>query len=279
MTSRRAAVLGWALAAALCGCSPTDPPVQRPDAVHQPDAGARPGAQPVVLLITGSKIVAAFFDVMRDRLAKEGFQPLVFQPPDLFSESLEVGAKRIADAVQDTLAKTGRKRLSIVAECNGGVASRFYVEQLGGDEHVERFISFVSAHHGTKWAIASLYPALADITPGSAFLEKMEKNRPASLQSAVTSIYICSDEIMDPYTTSKLDGALNIEICDPELDKRARERKPYDVGDFMGLALIKLYPVHLTGFWDEPFFRLLLSSLKDDPATVKKFSELKVKFP
>jgi hypothetical protein len=84
------------------------------------------------------------------------------------------------------------------------------------------------------------------------------------------------DEFMKPCTTSRIDGALNIEVYDEEMVKRAKKRKPYPVYHALGSVLIRIYPIRLAGFWDEPFFRLLVSCLKGDTETIRGFDELKI---
>lgn len=257
------AVLGIAIVIAAGGCA------------HSEDQPERP----VVMLITGSMIVDDFFDVMAERLEGSGFRPIVFQPPDLFTQTLKIGAQRIGDTVDSILAEQGVDRIHVIAECNGGVAGRYYLEQLDGHPSVDRFISFVSAHHGTEWADPPLYPALADIAPGSEYLRIMDESRlPEGSSTTMISIYICGDEIMEPYTTSRIEGALNIEVCDEELARRAKARAPYDVHNLIGQIMIPMFPLHFAGFWDEDFFYLLLSCLKDDPDTIRDFDLLDVRF-
>ncbi len=234
---------------------------------------------PVVMLITGSMIVDDFFDVMKARLEENGFRPVVFQPPDLFCQRLPIGAQRIGEAVDSILAEYGLERIDIIAECNGGVAGRYYLEQLGGHQYVDRFISFVSAHHGTEWAELVPLPSLVDIRPNSEFMQIMEESRlPEGSKTQMISIYVCGDEVMKPYTTSRLDGALNINICDEGLASRAKARAPYDVHHLIGQIMIPFAPNHFAGFWDEDFFYLLLSCLKDAPDTIRDFDLLDVRF-
>ena len=130
-----------------------------------------------------------------------------------------------------------------MAECDGGVATRYYLEVLGGDKFVDQAITFVSAHHGT-WAspLGSWIgeQALADITPGSPFLTKLNSVPfPAGLK--FTSIYSCNDELMYPYTTSVVDGATNVLFCD----------------HYLG---------HLDGFWDQVMYGRVLTTLQGNGA-------------
>jgi triacylglycerol lipase len=170
-----------------------------------------------VLLVPGTTITGDYFDAMAARLTADGFHPVVFVPPDLFTESLATGAQRIAAAVDDTLAQTGEDRIDIVAECDGGVATRYFLQVLGGDPRVDEVVTFVSAHHGT-WlspvgGVVTGFQALSDITPGSPFLETLNA-APFPPGLKLTSIYSCNDELMVPYDTSVVDGATNVLFCD-----------------------------------------------------------------
>jgi len=244
-----------------------------PDAI--PDLETHRG-RPVVLLVTGSMVVSRFYDVMKERLDQQGYLPVVYQPPDLFTESLKDGAARVGKAVQTVLRVTGAQQLSIIAECNGGIATRYYVQRLGGHRYVDRFISFVSAHHGTSYFQMSWYPALGDIKRDSELMQEMSKLQPAAGQTTMFSIYLCNDEIMWPYTTSRIPGAMNIRVCDYGYQQRAFAREAYDVDHFLGNSLVASYPIHLGGFWDEAFFELLLTALRDDPSTVRQFRQLAI---
>ncbi|MBI2569028.1 MAG: hypothetical protein HYV63_18580 [Candidatus Schekmanbacteria bacterium] len=233
----------------------------------------------VVVLIPGSMIVADFFAELRDRLEREGFRPVVFQPPDLFTDSLEVGAQRIGAAIEAVRRTAGVDRVVILAECNGGVAARYYVERQGGNQFVARLVTFVSAHHGTEAVGVRWYPALADIKPGSAFLAELAGDWPAALDTTLVSIYFCDDEIMKPATTSRIPGAVNVEICDPEIRKRAKERPRQEVDHFLGAMLLRLYPVHFAGFWDDSLFRLFVSCLRDEPKAIRELDLVRATFP
>jgi hypothetical protein len=248
------------------------PPVQALDRARGEGAKG-----PVVMLVPGSMIVSAFFDVMRQRLQVDGFTPVVYQPPDLFTGSLRDGAKGIGQAVDELRAAAGQDKILIVAECNGGVAARYYVEKLGGAAKVERFVSFVSAHNGTSYGSSmNLYQGVNDIKPGSDFMKEMARSRPPENGPLIFSIFLCSDEIMKPFTTSEIPGAVNIEVCDKDFDTRARKNKDHHVSNTAGQALICLYPIHLGGFWDEPFYRLIKACLTQAPESIKNFEGLNI---
>lgn len=206
--------------------------------------GADPGPRPtrVVLLVPGTTITGDYFDDMAAKLERDGFQPVVYEPPDLLTESLTIGAQRISDEIDAVLAERGQQKVHVVAECNGGVATRYSLQVLGGAERVDQLVTFVSAHHGTwlspvgDWA--SGFDSLADITPGSPFLEQLNSAPfPAGLR--MTSIYSCNDELMLPYDTSVVDGATNVLFCDH-------------------------YVGHFDGFWDAVVYDRILASLRGE---------------
>jgi triacylglycerol lipase len=193
----------------------------------------------IVLLIPGTAIVGSYFDDMAAKLEEDGFEPIIYETPDLLTESLAIGAVRISDKIDEVLAASGDAKVHIVAECNGGVATRYALQVLGGSERVDQFVSFVSAHHGTwlspvgDWTTG--FDSLADITPGSPFLTQLNA-APFPQGLEMTSIYSCNDELMLPYDTSVVDGATNVLFCD----------------HYLG---------HLDGFWDPVVYERIHASL------------------
>ena len=181
-----------------------------------------PGPEPLdepraVLLITGVTIPAAWFDPIVARLERDGFRPVVWEPPALLSGSLFEASEMLADVVDQVRAESGQDRIDILAECTGGVIARHYVQSLGGDAYVNRLVTFVSPQAGlpkAKWAAAIAgWPALHDLTPGSEFLRAVAAV-PLPPSVRMTSIYTCTDEYIQPFTTSIVPGANNIALCD-----------------------------------------------------------------
>ena len=182
------------------------------EAAPEPLAERRP-----VLLITGVTIPARWFDPIVARLQRDGFDPVVYEPPELLSYDLFEASEDLADVVERLVEETGVDRIDILAECTGGVIARYYIQSLGGDEYVDRMVTFVSPQHGVDKApmarsIAG-WEALYDLSPGSDFLTAVNE-APLPENVAFTSIYTCSDEYIQPYETSIIPGATNIGLCD-----------------------------------------------------------------
>ena len=170
-----------------------------------------------VLLITGVTIRAQWFDPIVARLERDGFKPVVYEPPALLSGDLFQATHDLAKVVEQVRDESGQDTIDILAECTGGVIARHYIQSLGGDKLVSRLVTFVSPHAGiakAPWAaLIAGWPALYDLSPGSAFLQAVA-NAPLPAGVDVTSIYTCTDEYIQPYQTSIVPGANNIGLCD-----------------------------------------------------------------
>jgi MYXO-CTERM domain-containing protein len=185
------------------------------------EPGPEPLAEPrTVLLITGVTIPAEWFDPIKARLERDGFNPIVWEPPDLLSGSLQENTERLAVLVDQIRAETGEERIDILAECTGGVIARHYIQSMDGDQAIARMVTFISPQHGVAkapvaYSIAG-WPALRDLSPGSDFLRSVN-DAPLPDTTAFTSIYTCTDEYIQPYETSIIPGATNIGLgCDGE---------------------------------------------------------------
>lgn len=183
------------------------------------EPGPGPLEEPrTILLITGVTIPAEWFDPIVARLERDGFRPVVWEPPALLSGSLFEASDLLSDVIADLRVETGQDTIDILAECTGGVIARYYIQSMGGDQYVDRMVTFVSPQHGLPKAGMAYsfarWPALRDLTPGSAFLTAVNSQSPPPGVD-VTSIYTCHDEYIQPYTTSIIPGATNINLCDP----------------------------------------------------------------
>ena len=180
------------------------------------EPGPAPLAHPrTVLLITGVTIPAVWFDPIKARLVRDGFRPVVYEPPALLSGDLFVNSEALATVVDNIRAQTGEQKIDILAECTGGLIARHYIQSLGGDEHVSRLVTFISPQHGLPKAAFAFdvagWPALTDLTPGSDFLHAVN-DAPLPANVPVTSIYTSTDEYIQPYETSIIPGAHNIDM-------------------------------------------------------------------
>lgn len=194
-----------------------------------------------VLLITGVTIPAAWFDPIVARLKRDGFEPTVYEPPNLLAGSLYQNSADLAAVVERVKKQSGQEKIDILAECTGGLIARHYVQSLGGEKHVSRLVTFVSPQHGiAKAPLAAAivrWQATYDLSPGSKFLNEVSsKTMPKEVP--FTSIYTCTDEYIRPYQTSIVPGATNI-----------------------GLGCNGVFVGHFQTFYDPAIYRVMYGAL------------------
>jgi triacylglycerol esterase/lipase EstA (alpha/beta hydrolase family) len=93
-------------------------------------------------------IKATWLDPIAARLRRDGFRTVVYEPPGLLSGSLFQASADLGAVVDRVRAESGEDTIDILAECTGGLISRYYIQSLGGDQKVSRLVTFVSPENG-----------------------------------------------------------------------------------------------------------------------------------
>ncbi|HEY6078572.1 MAG TPA: alpha/beta hydrolase [Polyangiaceae bacterium] len=141
--------------------------------IYRDVRGARPmwvgGGRDVVMLVHGLFATAGVLRPLRRELeARTGaFSTSFTHPPGPGIASI---AHDIALAVR---AISGDARIHLVGHSIGGVAVRYFVQELGGDVRVVQTMSIGSPFGGTRPARLFPAPVGRDIIPGSALLERL----------------------------------------------------------------------------------------------------------
>lgn len=165
-----------------------------------------------VLLVHGIDDTASVFDAMRPRLEQAGFQVEAFDMvPNNGDASLAVLAGQIRDRVEALRRRTGAERVDVVAFSLGGIASRYYLQRLGGAERVQRFVTISSPHHGTLTGYIRNNPGSTELRIGSPFLADLNQDWEKTTRKVrVTSIWTPFDLMIVPSTSSRLKGASEV---------------------------------------------------------------------
>lgn len=242
------------------GCASTQAVIRQPDNVfawkdywlshyadelsrasHSIDATAPRVDGRIVILVPGISIGREMFAPMQARLERDGFRVFIWEDPALISTGIALAANDLSAFVERVRRENGGQRVDLVAECTGGVAARYYLQELGGSAAVDHLVTFVSPHHGTVPALlaagVTTWQGLKDLQRGSDFMNVVNA-RPLPSETAVTSIYSCDDALLMPRETAVLEGARNIELC--------RGARSYG---------------HFDGFWDETIYGHILTGL------------------
>lgn len=165
-----------------------------------------------VLLVHGIDDTGAVFDAMRPHLQAAGFQvESLDMVPNNGDASLTALAGQIRDKVEAVRLQTGSERVDVVAFSLGGIASRYYLQRLGGAERVQRFVTLSSPHHGTLTGFLRWNPGATELRTGSAFLADLNRDWDATARKVqVTSIWTPFDLMIVPAVSSRLPGATEV---------------------------------------------------------------------
>lgn len=126
-----------------------------------------------VVLVHGILEDGTSFDSLRLRLENHGIQCHV---PKLKPSDARNGIEPLAESLKESIDQAfgPDARFAMVAFSMGGLVTRYYLQNLGGAERCEAFITVSSPHHGTKIAYAYPGKGAKQMRPGSAFLNDLK---------------------------------------------------------------------------------------------------------
>lgn len=173
---------------------------------HIPPAS---GANPAV-------IVHGIFSTSRDmaRLAQhlrlEGRE--VFTP-DLAPAGGQIGVDELAEQLARFVELHLRgRRFDLIGFSMGGLVSRYFLQRLGGLEHVDHFVSIATPHRGTITAQLNLSPGGRQMRRESKLLRELACDAESLSRVKFTSIYTPLDLMVLPARSSAMPQARNLRI-------------------------------------------------------------------
>ncbi len=171
---------------------------------------------PVILVHGWIHNRSAFLGISRT-LRRHGFRhihafdynPLVYDIPEV--------AGMLAAEVDRVLSITGASKAMIVGHSMGGVVSRYYVQQLGGESKIDTVITLGSPHRGTYAAYLGPGASAPQMKPGSGVMRALEESaRPTDVRWI--AVYSDLDLLILPAVNAKLVHpalrAHNIKVAD-----------------------------------------------------------------
>ena len=121
---------------------------------------------------------------------------------------------QLARAIDEVLAATGARQVTIVGHSMGGLVARAYLDEFGGGK-VARVITLGTPHRGTWMARFGLTPNVRDMAPGSPWLTALrerEAKRSAQPYAGFTCVFTFHDNLVTPQTNATLPGASQIAV-------------------------------------------------------------------
>ena len=189
-------------------------PAQGRMTVTPPSAGAQAAGGRYVLLVHGIYNSAIAMEPMKRFLESHGWQVYTISiRPNNASVSFETMAEQLRSFV-DANIPAGRK-FDLVGFSMGGLVCRYYVQKLGGDERVRRFVTLSTPNHGTIWANLGSLAGVKEMRPRSEMLRELNGDTSKLTELGYTSIYTPFDLSIVPARSSYMPGARNIIVWVP----------------------------------------------------------------
>lgn len=148
------------------------------------------------------------FDPLKRRLETHGIKCFV---PKLKPASGSPGLEKLAEGLRDDINKEfgPTEPFALVAFSMGGLVSRHYLQNLGGAERCQKFITVSTPHNGTKVAYALNTRGVQQMRPDSDFLRELKQTEETLGEMPVISYRTPMDLIILPTTSSVWERAEN----------------------------------------------------------------------
>jgi len=190
-----------------------------------------PTGQVPVLLVPGWFDTARELAPLRIRLVSAGWPQdhvlaITFADP---TGSNVAHAREIARAVDSLLARTGAARVDIVAHSMGGLATREYLEDLGGGGHVRRVVLLATPNEGTYAAYLAFGGGRDEMIPGSAFLDSLNAGPAVPPGVQMMTLRTPLDAHVLPPESGRLPGVEDIEVCCPTHEGLLRDLEVFRI--------------------------------------------------
>lgn len=163
-----------------------------------------------VVLVHGFAENGSAYSWMKHRLEQRGIECYV---PRMRPADGRGGLAKLAVKLkQDIDTRFGQdSRIAVIGFSMGGIVSRYYLQELGGADRCDTFITIASPHHGTE--VARFYPTqgAAEMRPNSPFLARLDATEHRLGKIPVVSYRTPMDLVIIPPRSSVWSRAENIE--------------------------------------------------------------------
>lgn len=173
-----------------------------------------PAAEPVahpLILVHGVLVNDGVWFTMRRRLARQGVRGIYtinYGPP---YAAIDHFARQLAERIEQVRRATGAERVTLVCHSMGGLVARACVRDFGAT-HVERIVTIGTPHHGSVLAWMYFGRCLAQMRPGNAWLDELNRDEASRESAPIVSIWSRHDSMVVPQASSELEGARNLAL-------------------------------------------------------------------
>ena len=196
----------------------TEPPEVLAGALSCP-ATFRGQHEPVLLVhATAETGQRNFSDNYGRVLPRMGYDVCTIELVDYARGDIQASAERVVYAVRTMAQRSGRK-VQIIGHSEGPLPARWAIKWWPDVASlVDDLISIAGPYHGwfgtEAFCSAGCAPALWQMRRGSKFMAVFNAGDETPGDVSYTSVYSVTDEVVQPYSTTELEGGANIRVQD-----------------------------------------------------------------
>ncbi|XVV01405.1 esterase/lipase family protein [Actinosynnema sp. CA-248983] len=186
-----------ALAAALLLAALLTPPAQA--AAHDP-----------ILFVHGWHGNASNWNTMVNRFRADGWPDDHLRAFSYDTAKSNASTAEVVRAEVDRLlAATGAAKVDVITHSMGGLSSRHYARNLGGDLKIDQWVSLGGPNHGTRSANTCFQTSCTEMRIGSDFLAALNSGDETPGAPGYGTWWSACDGVIDPPDSTVLSGARN----------------------------------------------------------------------
>lgn len=129
------------------------------------------------------------------------------------SQSNATTAGQLSNLVNDVLRRTGAAKVDVITHSMGGLSSRYYAKNLGGDAKIDDWVSLGGPNHGTDTANFCWQTSCSEMRIGSSFLTALNSGDETPGAVNYGTWWSPCDEVINPDTSTVLSGAANTQTA------------------------------------------------------------------
>lgn len=156
-----------------------------------------------VLLVHGFAHNRSGWYVLDKSLRRRGFTSVHTFNYNPWRHTVAELGRQLARRVDEIKALTGADKVDVIGHSLGGIVTRWYVQELGGDAHVRTAITVASPHEGTVVARLARGPVASQLLPGSPLLRRLAASARATDVRWI-AYYSNLDLLVQPATSARL---------------------------------------------------------------------------
>jgi triacylglycerol lipase len=174
-------------------------PVRRGLLIGDVEAAGTP-----ILLVHGMVDNRSIFTVLKRALRRRGFGRIWTMNYHVLTHDVRAAARRLGATVEAICEQTGYDRIHVIGHSMGGIVARYYVQRMGGDEHVHTLVTLGSPHAGTRAARLMPRGVVRQLSPSSDIVAELAEPA-ASCRTRFVCFWSDLDALISPKKAARID--------------------------------------------------------------------------